>query len=131
MNILVVDDDPLVRQLLNAVLTIEGWSVELASSGQEGLAACRRSLPDIVTLDYNMPGMTGIEVAAQLVQEKFTVPIVVFTAAHTPELEEEAAALGVHAVSKAEMDKLVQLIREVVPAPATGRWRLRGGRRSP
>ena len=125
-----VDDDPLVRQLLNAVLSMEGWSVDQACSGEEGLAACRQNPPDVVTLDYSMPFMSGIEVAERLVEERFEPPIFVFSAAHTPELDEAARALGIRAVPKTELDKLVQMIRELVPPPAAPRRRLRGGRRS-
>ena len=130
MRVLVVDDDPLVRQLLSAVLAMEGWAVELACSGEEGLAACRSNPPDVVTLDYSMPRMSGLEVAEHLVEERFEPPIIVFSAAHTPELEEAATALGVAAVPKTELDKLVQMIRELVPPPSAPRRRLRGGRRS-
>lgn len=130
MRILVVDDDPLVRQLLNAVLSMEGWSVELACSGEEGLAACRASPPDVVTLDYSMPTMSGLQVAERLLDDRFASPIIVFSAAHTPEMDQAATALGISAVPKTELDKLVEMIRHLVPPPAPGRRRLRGARRS-
>ncbi len=74
--------------------------------------------------------MTGIEVAERLLEERFEPPIIVFSAAHSPELEQAATALGVAAVPKTELDKLVQMIRQIVPPAAPERRRLRGGRRS-
>lgn len=59
---LVVDDDTLMRELLKAILRDEGYLiVGEAKDGAAAVAACEKSLPDLVCLDVNMPGMSGID----------------------------------------------------------------------
>jgi len=65
-NILVVDDDPKITQLLKRVLSLEGYSVQTASSGADGLDEARSQDPDLVILDVLMPGMDGIEVCTRV-----------------------------------------------------------------
>lgn len=137
MRVLVVDDDPLVQQLMQAVLAAKGWGVELASSGHEALSACRGEPADVVVLDHHMSGMTGIEVAQVLRSEGFDRPIIMFSAMHNPELDDEARALDIPAVSKTDLDVLVRMAEELAgsgsgPAGPDARAR-RGllGRRRP
>ena len=66
MRVLVVDDDPTVRVLLNAELVGAGHTVELAEDGATGLELLRRSRPDAVVLDVMMPGLSGWDVLRQL-----------------------------------------------------------------
>ena len=58
---LVVDDSRVVRKVARRILESRGFAVEEAEDGQVALAACQRSLPDCVLLDWNMPVMNGIE----------------------------------------------------------------------
>ncbi|HEY3776602.1 MAG TPA: PAS domain S-box protein [Rhizomicrobium sp.] len=62
-RILVVDDDPDVRRFLSESLTGLGYAVLLASDGNEGLQVLVRERPDLMIVDYAMPGMTGAELA--------------------------------------------------------------------
>ena len=63
IRVLVVDDDTLMREVLKAVLRDEGFDVAgEAKDGQSALAQIDRGLPDLVCLDVNMPGMSGLEV---------------------------------------------------------------------
>jgi len=65
-SILVIDDDPDVRGFIVASLEEQGYRVRQASDGREGLAAMEREVPDLVVLDFIMPGMSGAEVAHQI-----------------------------------------------------------------
>jgi len=65
-RILVIDDDPAVTDLLRRGLSYEGFVVEVAHSGKEGLATARERAPALVVLDVMMPGMDGLEVCRRL-----------------------------------------------------------------
>ncbi len=65
-RVLVVDDDPNLRQMLVRYLRAEGFEVTEASNGEEALGQFRRSTPDLVVLDVAMPGQDGFEVLQRL-----------------------------------------------------------------
>ena len=79
-RVLVVDDDPSVTSLLKRGLSYEGYSVEIASSGKEGLDLAREQPPDVVVLDVMLPGMDGLEVCRRLRAADPTLPILMLTA---------------------------------------------------
>ena len=64
--ILVVDDDPEVRQLIYDVLDSEGFEVEMAADGREALEKATRRRPSLLVLDLTLPRLSGPELAAQL-----------------------------------------------------------------
>ena len=64
-RILIVDDEPHNRQLLEVMLTPEGFCLLTAASGEEALAMVAQQPPDLILLDVMMPGMDGYQVAAQ------------------------------------------------------------------
>jgi CheY-like chemotaxis protein len=111
MKILVVDDEPDIRTMLDVVLTAEGWTVEQAGSGNEGLDAFRTSPPDIIVLDHRMPGMTGWDVACQLLEEGCDAPIVLFSAYIDADLRTRCEALGLTPVDKLDWHGLVETCR--------------------
>jgi CheY-like chemotaxis protein len=69
-SILVIDDDPDVRNFIVATLEEQGYRVSDASDGAQGLAAAERSPPDLVILDFIMPGLSGAEVASRLLEQR-------------------------------------------------------------
>ena len=81
-RILVVDDERDNRELLEIILTHEGFVVETAADGPAALAAVAREAPDLVLLDVMMPGMTGYQVAERLKADPATrgVPLVMVSA---------------------------------------------------
>ena len=80
-RILVVDDDPNIRELLSQELGETGYRVQLAPNGREALAAIRRERPDLVVLDVMMPEMNGFDVAAVLKNDPATadIPILILS----------------------------------------------------
>ncbi|HEY9902983.1 MAG TPA: SpoIIE family protein phosphatase [Candidatus Sericytochromatia bacterium] len=65
-QILIIDDDPAIQMLLKRTLNKEGYEVAVASNGEEGLAQARQLRPGLVLCDWNMPGMTGLQVCRQV-----------------------------------------------------------------
>ncbi len=80
-HILVVDDDPHIRELLTQELTDAGYGVNVAANGREALREVRRDRPDLVVLDVMMPEMNGFDVAAVLKNDPKTmdIPIVILS----------------------------------------------------
>ena len=74
-SVVVIDDDPDVRAFIYASLLEMGYRVEQAADGQTGVALVERTRPDVVVLDYVMPGMSGAEVAAQILKTRPEQPI--------------------------------------------------------
>lgn len=78
-TVLVVDDDRKITDMLRRTLTYEGYSVVTASDGHEALSQVQSQRPDVVVLDWLMPGLDGIEVAKQL-RALDSAPILMLTA---------------------------------------------------
>jgi two-component system OmpR family response regulator len=77
-KILIIDDDKAVAEMLRDSLGLHGYEAQTAHSGKQGLEKARKFLPDIITLDLEMPGMSGFEVLALLKNDKHTRDIPVF-----------------------------------------------------
>jgi CheY-like chemotaxis protein len=75
-TVLVIDDDPDVRAFLAESLDAFGYAVTQAQDGPQGLALIAQQKPDILLVDYAMPGMTGAEVAARVRKIHADLPIV-------------------------------------------------------
>jgi CheY-like chemotaxis protein len=81
-TVLVVDDDPVIVNLLQVNFEIEGYEVLSATSGSAGLAHAQLGEPDVIVLDVMMPGLDGIEVARRLRADPRTrqIPIILLSA---------------------------------------------------
>ncbi len=93
-RILVVDDEPAIRDTMRMILEYEGYDVLLAGSGQEGLPMAERESPDLVFLDIKMPGMDGLEVLSRLRGTNEALPVVIVSAHGTTATALEAGRLG-------------------------------------
>lgn len=102
-KVLVVDDDPGVRELLTDFLASRGYAVETAADGALGLEAVARSAPDLVLLDLMMPGMNGMEVLQRLRAGAGSSAVVVITA-----VSDEA--IGRSALQRGAIDYLTKPI---------------------
>jgi two-component system response regulator MprA len=77
--ILVVDDDRAVREALRRTLTLGGYEVQFAESGEQALESVMRSLPEVVVLDIGLPGMDGLELCRRVRRLGNRVPILILT----------------------------------------------------
>lgn len=85
-TLLIVDDEPQVRKLLETLLQHEGYQTLCAGSGEEALQLVAQQPPDLILLDIMMPGMDGYEVASQLKGDETTagIPIIMLSALSEP-----------------------------------------------
>jgi two-component system OmpR family response regulator len=94
-KVLVIDDEPGIRSLLDTLLSRKGYDVVLAESGQKGLECFRREHPDVLVLDLKMPGMDGLTVLRQIRSLDPIIPVIILTGAGTAETEQRVRAMGV------------------------------------
>jgi CheY-like chemotaxis protein len=95
-NLLVVDDDQLVRQLLRLLLQGEGYHVREAGDGQEALDQLRQGpVPDCILLDLRMPGMDGRQFRSRQRYDPRLASIPVLLISGVSRVAEEAAFMGV------------------------------------
>lgn len=113
-RILVVDDEPEITEMLEAVLTAEGWLVDQAVSGEEALQRFRDDDFDIVVLDHQMPMMSGLAAAAELVIDGAPPKsIVLFSGYLSPFIRGECRGLGIRAVDKTNWEELVAVCHAI------------------
>jgi two-component system response regulator PilR (NtrC family) len=93
-SVLVIDDEEIMREILQTLLEREGYSVRLAASGQEGLDLAR-SLPlDAVIVDVMMPGIDGLQVLEELRKHDDNLPVLMITAYASMDTAIKAMKLG-------------------------------------
>lgn len=124
-RILLVDDDPGIRLLLRIALERAGYSVSEATDGDEALAALPFVRPDLIILDWMMPGVSGSDVMDRMRVQGRSTPTLILTG-YTEQVREEKRkeARGVLAKPVA-MAKLLAVIAAAVspdtPLPNAGR----------
>jgi two-component system, OmpR family, response regulator MprA len=79
-SVLVVDDDPPIRRMLERTFAAEGYRVEVAADGGSALATVERSVPDLLVLDVAMPGLDGLAVCRRVRQAGLSLPVLLLTA---------------------------------------------------
>jgi DNA-binding response OmpR family regulator len=77
--ICVIEDEDVIANAVAARLTAEGFAVETAADGPEGVALCERTRPDLVVLDLMLPGLDGLEVCRRIQRDR-PVPVLMLTA---------------------------------------------------
>lgn len=108
-RLLLVEDNPVLRQALERSLEERGWCVVTAGSGEEALALWPEAAPDAVVTDYRMGQIDGLTLARRL-RSKIRIPVVLCTAELTSDLEEEAEALDVIPIRKGDLDALMSAL---------------------
>jgi two-component system KDP operon response regulator KdpE len=91
--VLVIEDEPPIRRFLRASLAEEGYRVEEAASGEEGIKKAATQPPDFVILDLGLPGLDGQDVLRRL-REWLTAPIIILSAREQEKQKVEALDAG-------------------------------------
>jgi CheY-like chemotaxis protein len=99
-TVLVVDDDPALRDVLSSLLAEDGWRVATASDGEAALSAVERERPTAMVLDLMMPRVDGFEVLRTLREQPATrdLPVIVVTAKDLTEDDRQRLALSAERV---------------------------------
>jgi len=113
-KILVVDDEPAIRDTMRMILEYEGHDVLLAGSGAEALATVDRDSPDLVFLDIKMPGLDGLEVLGRLRSVHESMPVVMISAHGSATTALEAGRLGAYRFIEKPLSKdyVLDAVRE-------------------
>src|SRR6218665_1139792 len=80
LRALIVDDEDSILQLVAMALRYDGWDVETAASGAEGLEKIRSFNPDVAVLDIMLPDFDGVQLLSRIRGEGYLVPILFLTA---------------------------------------------------
>ena len=119
-NVLLVDDDPSMRQIWRIGLRLTGFSISEAEDGQDALEKIEQSRPDVVIMDVMMPGMDGISALKALRAAASTadLPVIIVTAKSSREAVRDCLAAGANRyltkpVSRqALLDNIQEVLRE-------------------
>jgi response regulator NasT len=113
VKVLVVDDTDHVRNMLVDMLELDGFDVVgQAASGADGVTLADSSAPDVIVMDYKMPGMDGLTAARAIRASRPSQAIILYTAYLDSKLEAEARAAGV-ALCIGKVEGLNQLERHI------------------
>jgi CheY-like chemotaxis protein len=119
--VLMVDDDLADRELYGSVLCYNGFDVLLSRSGSDAVTQARRFVPDCVLLDLGLPGLSGLEVAAELrgTPETRGVPVVVLSGYPRDRMGARAVAAGCLAYIEKPIEpfRVLKAIEAVVGRP--------------
>jgi CheY-like chemotaxis protein len=118
-KILIVEDDPGVSQLYHRIFSLEGYTVELAADGEEGLIKVKNFHPGLILLDISMPKMNGIQVLEVLKasDDTKTIPVVMLTNLSGDEFAQAALAKGaIKYITKSDYEpvQIVDAIKQVI-----------------
>src|SRR4029079_18170079 len=118
MNILVVDDEKLIRWSLKERMTREGHSVREAEDGKSAAAALDAELPDLVLLDMKLPDTDGLTILRSILERAPHLPVIIITAYSTVETAVEAMRVGAYDyISKPfDMDELTITVKRALEA---------------
>lgn len=116
---LIVDDEEDMRFLVRTVIEAANNGLEVAGEAADGAAALaywRAERPEVVVLDQRMPGLSGLEVAAQILAESPDQRIILFSAYLDPETTAEAMRVGVDlCLAKSDYGRLPEALWRLAP----------------
>ena len=109
-SVLVVDDDPAIREMLRHALQLDGHSVAEVKDGKAAWQVIKQHRPAVVVVDVMMPGMDGLELCRRVKAEDKEIKLIVYTAG----MATEAEALAAGADAYVHKGRPVKALRECV-----------------
>jgi len=118
-RILIIEDDPLMSRMYQKIFTFEGYEVDLADNGADGLEKVRSQKPNLILLDIMMPKMNGMEVLGKLKSDPETkaLPVVILTNLAGEKDAETAMSKGaVKYIVKSEYEpkQVANMVKEIL-----------------
>jgi CheY-like chemotaxis protein len=118
-KLLIIEDDPLMSRMYQKIFSFEGFQVDTASNGQDGLAKVKVDNPTLILLDIMMPIMNGLEVLDKLKADPDTkgIPVIMLTnLAGVADAETALAKGAVKYIVKSEHEPkdVVAMIKEII-----------------
>jgi DNA-binding response OmpR family regulator len=117
-RVLIVDDSPDNRELLEVILGWEGFVTLTASTGEEALASAAEQLPDLMLLDFVLPDLSGCEVTARMKSNLSTkdIPIMILSGMSDSAIKKRALAAGAEDFITKPVDRseLCQRVRNIL-----------------
>ena len=122
MKVLIADDDRMLTHLLSTRLRGKGWTVDIAMDAMQVMMFAMRGAPDVITLDINTPGGTGLEALRKLRASMKTsqIPVLVLSSSvdpHEVQLVTELGAVG-FVRKPVDADELHERLLELIGAPS-------------
>ena len=115
-RVLVVDDEPFVREMVRDFLAVLGLESDGAASASEGLAMVAEQSYELVVTDYLMPGMNGLEFAEKLRDEHPHLEVILLTGSVLPDLIDRIRGIGFEVLNKPfRFDAFKELIERTLP----------------
>jgi DNA-binding response OmpR family regulator len=113
---LVIDDEPAILALVRDILADEGYTVLVATDGEEGLLHAQRTAPDLILTDLMLPGLDGYTLCRILRAEARTAqtPVIAMSAAYRPQA---GVAFDAVLAKPFELDTLLSVIRAYLGSP--------------
>jgi two-component system OmpR family response regulator len=120
-RVLIVDDEPNIRDLVSVALRFHGFDVSEAATGTDALARARAYRPDLIVLDIMLPDLDGFEVCRRLRADANPVPVIFLTARDTPTDTVTGLTIGGddYVTKPFSIDALVARVRAVLRRTAT------------
>ncbi|HUZ82596.1 MAG TPA: response regulator [Gaiellaceae bacterium] len=116
--VLVVDDDPRLREYMRVNLEMEGYTVREASSGEEALDAIEDQAPALVLLDVVMPGIDGWQMLQRMQERYGSIPVIMFSGQVESTVASDAEERGARGFIGKPFDpqQLIERAKQLVPA---------------
>ena len=118
-TVLIVDDEPFFRKVLSDLFGQKQWRVVTAATGEEAVKQAMHLRPDVIILDFHMPGLDGIATCKILKANQATsrIPVIILTAEESVELNQMAFEAGAQATVLKSMsqDRLINIVDVFIP----------------